>query len=221
MSDNLQMEAVAARLQSYQDQMVAVSGALEALRTLADTLISEMACDVALLKASVTSPVEPLAGAPVVTGDIIAATTELQDSDPVETIDIATIEPANVNIVASAECDRLEGTEICASHADAEIVTLVATSSTVDATAETPAPVVAPANVIDLAQHRKAAKPATGLRRQLTGAVASVMLIFSATAGVHGFLQTELGQQMLDLGACDAEALSANRDCAFLTWMLL
>ena len=220
MSDNHQMEAVAARLQSYQEQMIAVSGALEALRTLADTLISEMAGDVAFLKASVTSISEPLAAAPVETGVIIAAATEFQDSEPVETIDVATIEPVNVNIVASAECDHLEGTEICATHADAEVVSLVATTSTA-AAAQTSPPVVAPTNVIDLAQRRKAAKPATGLRRQLTGAVASVMLIFSATAGVHGFLQTELGQQMLDLGTCDAEALSANRDCAFLTWMLL
>ncbi len=78
-------------------------------------------------------------------------------------------------------------------------------------------------NVINLADRRAPSKIgiARPSRRRVVGIVAALLLAVSGTAGVQELLQSETAQSLLGLQACDSAALTSNRDCAMLAWMML
>lgn len=74
--------------------------------------------------------------------------------------------------------------------------------------------------VVNLASRRRAMLDKFPARRAMA-VVASVAVTVTAGMGFHELMQTELGQRLLDLGTCDGDMLSANRDCALLAWLML
>lgn len=77
----------------------------------------------------------------------------------------------------------------------------------------------AASNVVDLAakRHKRFGTPV----RRAAAIAAMLVITAGATFGFNELMHSELGQRILELGACDAEMVSANRDCAFLSWLTL
>lgn len=89
-------------------------------------------------------------------------------------------------------------------------------------TVEAPASAEAPAsNVVDLAAKRRKGLLATTARRRFAAIAAMLVVTAGATFGFNELMHSELGQRLIELGACDADMVSANRDCAFLSWLTL
>lgn len=226
MYETQQLDAVASRLKSYQEQIMALSHALDALRDLADSLVQEIALDSATISAC----------AAATHGDPVPAPRIAEESGKTGDDHLPLAFAETIELDASA--GRLDGTEIVVSTADAPLPAatqaaldqvsqlVIAEKAGVPAGSETMGqddedkPAATRNRVLDFASRLKTAK-ATPFRQKAAGAVASVMLMVSATVGVHGFLQTDIGQRLLELGTCDAVAISENRDCAFLGWLLL
>ncbi len=236
MSVTHRIDSIEARLQSYQDQMVALSEALGALRVLADTIVSELAVDAASVRDLATSDqhavpamddsdIAPPAGDSQ-TGivseltDVASAHTSTTPSDACDPVDaeIAVLAPIAVDVAAAPEVAAHEP----ATQSDGAIEADVVTATMATPTVETPASIDT-TKVIDLAASRsKKAKFTPPARsRHAVGIVASLILVASASVAVQGVIGTDIGQRLLDLGACDADMLSANRDCALLAWLLL
>ncbi len=233
MHDDQQLDAVANRLKSYQGQIEALANALDALRDLAGSLAAEMASEAELVgacrMAARSSPmVDVIADVtPAVASSVAASAAD--DELPQAAAEIIAIDPVTI---------PLDGTEIVVSTFDAPLpaetqAALEQVSKlAIEEKAMTPSltatgeeivgtkPVAARTRVLDFASRVKSAR-STPLRHKVAGAVASVMLMISATAGVHGFLHTDMGQRLLELGSCDADVSQPNSDCAFLGWLLL
>jgi hypothetical protein len=248
------LDAVASRLQSYQDQLAALSTALDSLRDLTDALVREMADDSAAIGAIATAAQAAAlsrddAGGydPVITPAIVsaavAADTYIDATPPDPTVP----DEPPLAFTTEAALDQLAGTRVALADADrpshaADRVAATSTTAARDkaldtATQDPPlAPIViatepqsggSPATqpaarprVVDFASRVQSAK-STPFRRTAAGAVASALLIISATAGVHGFLQSDIGQRLLELGTCDAEVVTDGRQCNVFGWMLL
>ena len=242
-----QIEAVAAKLDSYHEQMAAVSKALGALRELADAIIGEMAADSTLLRAcdaaDATANTDGIEGTEATADLAKAAVPATAGLDPIA---VDPDDNALIGMEISSDIDTPTDEDVAVATAVVEEAATVRTPPPLPATFElaldpTEAAMVqakietglaiaaalaqsAPekaCNIIELESHRKASIRPTTLRRRAIGVAASLMLITSATAAVHGILGTEIGQRLLDLSVCDADMLSANRDCAMLSWMLL
>lgn len=79
----------------------------------------------------------------------------------------------------------------------------------------------APSNVVDLASKRRTGVLGTPMRRRVATAAAMLVITAGATFGFNELMHSELGQRLIELSTCDADMLSANRDCAFLSWLTL
>lgn len=75
--------------------------------------------------------------------------------------------------------------------------------------------------VVDLAEHRKLVRRRPTLARRSVAMAASLMLTAGLIIGADGLMHTDIGQRILDLGTCDGDMLSAQRDCALLAWLML
>lgn len=260
MYEDQRHELIEARLQSYQSQMVALSEALGALRSLADTIISELAVDAAGIRsndpaqlrsslstdgAEVTDCSQTVVCEAFEIGDAIteAAGTVVVDaaigssadtcsgsafaveipgnnhdsSDHVNSeafVPFTVEEPVAVDAVSNAAPANGPvvpmGTEAAA---DAVVVAVAAVG--------TPA-VEGGGKIIDFAASRSNAdRPSSARRRHGVGIAASLLLVATSAAALHGVANTGIGQRLIELGTCDAEMLSAHRDCALLAWLLL
>ena len=74
-------------------------------------------------------------------------------------------------------------------------------------------------NVVDIASRRTTRSALAPARRRAAAIVASLLLCATATLGTYELMQTDLGQQIIQLSRCDGDALSAERDCALLAWL--
>ena len=245
MYDAQRLDAVASRLKSYEGQIAALANALDSLRDLADSLAKELASDAAAISAC--AHVDNIAPAAcIVTGslstgcldDVLATQSAATAAGPDPIIEDRLTEQSFQIVEIEDSTGRLDGTEIVVSTADAplpsatqaaleHITQLAIQAKTVvppaveDSTGNAAAmPPAARTRVVDFASRVKSAK-ATPLQHKVAGAVASILLMVSATAGVHGFMQTDIGQRLLELSTCDADVLHAGRDCSFLGWLLL
>ncbi len=224
MSVTHRIDSIEARLQCYRDQMVTLSEALGALRSLADTIVSELAADAATVRDLATIEQHALpamdsaaiaeVGADSQTGIVcevadVASTltsTTTSDAPAPNGAEIAALEPITVDdVAASPEA----AAQVPATRSDVAIEADTVTATMAAATAETPA-ASDTANVIDLAASRsKKAKSTQPARSRLAvGIAASLLLVASASVAVQSVINTDIGQRLLDLGACDADVLS-------------
>lgn len=236
MYDAQQLDAVAARIKSYQGQIEALAHALDALRDLAGSLAQEMASESEAIGAWALAG---RSGGELALSRAIPTGTDTPVDLPLSTLVDDKPTPATTETIERDEAaNRLDGMEMVVSTADVPVpaatqaaldqvsklvVKEKATESAAAVTADDAVdtkPAAARTRVLDFASRLQSAKAAP-LRHKVAGAVASVMLMVSATAGVHGFLQTDIGQRLLELGSCDADAIQANNDCALLGWLLL
>ena len=260
MSEAQRYELVEARLQSYQNQMVALSEALGALRSLADTIISELAQDAAGIRSN--DPAQQTSSL----STVVAKATDCSQTAVCEAFGIgdAIMEPAAAAVVdaamdasvdtcaASALPGENSGTSLdSADHVTCEafapftveepvgvdavsdaapangpaiaLVTQAAVGAELVAAAAAGTPAVeGGAKIIDLAASRSNAnRPSSARRRHGVGIAASLLLVATSGAAIHGIANTGIGQRLIELGTCDAEMLSAHRDCALLAWLLL
>src|SRR5690606_25592538 len=78
-------------------------------------------------------------------------------------------------------------------------------------------------NVIVVEHHLRAkARSGSSSRRRVIGtAVACMALAASVGWGAFGLVRGELGHRLIELRACGADVMAANRDCALLAWFPL
>lgn len=120
---------------------------------------------------------------------------------------------------AEAAIVRPETSIVAAPAAEAPKSVEAAEATTADGAAEATVAEETASNVVDLAAKRPK-RFGTPVRR--AAAVAAMLVITAgATFGLNELMHSELGQRIMELGACDAEMVSANRDCAFLSWITL
>ena len=151
----------------------------------------------------------------------------LFDAAPREKAPEPTAEVAATGIVPEHEISTPEPLPVTAATADALAAVSLAAATAAAAlkgdsvTTANANAAVGGATILDLASRREARKAASPLKRRTLAIVASLLLVAATAAGMHELLQTEIGQRLLDLGTCDGETLSVNRNCAVLAWLLL
>ena len=136
----------------------------------------------------------------------LTADASLDGAEPTASLDIVALDSAADSAVLSAETDQA--------------APLAATADIADTAALDAAIATGDGKVVDLDSRRKQRtdKPARWRAKAL---VASLVLTATATLGINEIMQTELGQRLIELGTCDGDMLSANRDCALLAWLML
>lgn len=97
---------------------------------------------------------------------------------------------------------------------------LAATADIADKAALDAAIATGDGKVVDLDSRRRQ-RTTSPARWRAKALVASLALTATATLGIQEIMQTELGQRLIELGTCDGDMLSANRDCALLAWLML
>ena len=134
---------------------------------------------------------------------------------------VAQIGPADATQHAAEALLLDTATDTAATAAETDpALTLTPTGETADTSAADAAIATGDGKVVDLANHRKA-RAASPARWRAKALVASLAITATATLGMHEIMQTELGQRLIELGTCDGDMLSANRDCALLAWLML
>jgi hypothetical protein len=232
------IEEMACRLHGYEEQMATITKALEALKVVGDLVSSSLAADRSSMLGLVaeiqeqTSVEQVLDCSEAVTaveaagetpgGEVCefqpAATADLDATNDVDPVDAAIpneagIETADVPVPVVGATSG-PAVQTAASH----VIETEQMIAQIAAAAET-----ADAKVIDLASRRidskkQAARP--GQRRAISF-VAAMLLAAFATAGMQEFFQTDMAQQLIGIGNCDAETAAASRECAVLAWLTL
>lgn len=256
--------SIGASLDSYHNQLTAVSRALDALREVTDHMISALERDRAALATHAT-PTDTAAPLPAETAaEATASTTDQSDvfSHATEPSSAGSMETANdaaprsevdePSVETSADAcaeaapnssaqtdeptldyretviaatlariaaERKAAAEAEASAADRSgTVAAAPVSETTDAAKTTAAD---DNKVVKLEAYRRLPGIRLPSRRRAIALTTGLLVMASATLGFHEVLQTELGQRLLELGTCDGDMMSANRDCALLAWLLI
>ena len=85
-------------------------------------------------------------------------------------------------------------------------------------TASAAAPTTSVGRIIDLEARRQSRR---SVRRRALGAVASLVVVLSASAAFNDVLRSEIGARLLSLTSCDSVTIATHRDCAVLAWFSL
>jgi hypothetical protein len=226
MPTRAELASIADSLETYRSQLAAISHALAALRLVSDQMISTIERDQAALAthlaqtsadgAERSHQTEPN------TSDVLDAIPPVAITDAVvlEAADAHSEEPAatageqaqEATPLSAAPPIQVSDTPTAADDADKPAPEAPAQPATVAASA---------GNVVSLAQKRESQGVAQRVRRRATAVVASLLVTATATVGLHEFMQTDMGQQMMQLATCDGDMLSASRDCALLAWLMI
>jgi hypothetical protein len=75
--------------------------------------------------------------------------------------------------------------------------------------------------VIDFKKQNAAQRIQPKSMRRAAAIAASLVITAGVVTGLTSLAHSEIGQRILSLGTCDADMVSAYRDCAFLAWLLL
>lgn len=246
MPTEVQIRSITDSLAGYHSQLVALSQALDALRVVADHMIVAVEKDRAALgtyevsaphvqfvddaAAASAETVErlesgsveraPTAETGILTAsayDGAAVTVETPVADDKEAIIAAALAQVAAELRAAAEAEQSTAAVFAAALADAPEV--VATGA--DTVAAPAAVATVDDNVVSLEARRAQRNVAIPARRRAMALASGLLIAASATLGLHELMQTELGQRLIEFGACNGDMMSASRDCALLAWMLI
>lgn len=148
-----------------------------------------------------------------------------ENEPAIENIEVGETEAAEVEaeVIVAAETvvteNLLTETVVAAAEQAAPAADAEVTSPESAAEEAKPAAIEETGNVVALATRRKSRLPLSPARRRAAAVVASLVVCVTATLGTYEFMQTEMGQQLLQLSSCDGDMLSAQRDCNLLSWL--
>jgi hypothetical protein len=76
-------------------------------------------------------------------------------------------------------------------------------------------------NVVALDTERRKRRSLVPSRSLALTIFASLLVTVGAGFGLHELLHGDLGQKLIELGACDGHILSADRNCSLIAWLML
>ena len=256
--------SIGTSLESYHNQLTALSRALDALRGVTDHMISALERDRAALathitpagtgaplptetaaeaisgtpeKSDVTSPAtEPSLAGSTQAADDEAPRCELVELPAATSTEAGAAAASNVpaspddptpedrETVIAATLARIAAERKAAAEATAPAVENsgpIAAATAVETTDAATPTAADEKKVVELEAYRRLPGIRLPSRRRAIALTTGLLVMASATLGFHEVLQTELGQRLLELGTCDGDMMSANRDCALLAWLLI
>lgn len=243
-----ELESIDRSLENYRTQLAALSHALGALRIVSDQIIAALDKDRAALATHLASPAIDEVKATTVPAEVSAPAEHMQaDATAAEptTVQVALVEgvtsaeettattsievmPAVVAVEPIPTGIANDAAPVSSTDARSEggqITSISVASKTVECSEapvgghETAQP--AANRVVSLKERLARYQPGKPEARRAMAVVASLIVMTGATLGMHELLQTDIGQRLLELGTCDGDMVTANRDCSLLSWLLI
>jgi hypothetical protein len=248
MSASVDLGAIARNLETYHQQLSALRQAFAAMSQLSDVMLAAMESDRAVIAAHANLQGAAHDGAPA--SDPIehhaepgAAIDEISTGRFDSELSMALgLEPADsvesrfneMGLVVDAVADALVMPEPATGETAIIRETVLAAvihdeaarsqsvhASTSSASTELSVIPMDGCEVIELQSRRRPASQSGHFRRRAVAVAACLILATSATLGIYELMQTDIGHRLAEIGNCDGDLHSANRDCALLAWLML